>query len=225
MNQSVAVIVLCGECFFPWGLRGTERQGWIHPTLMMSVVECVRDGLMARRPVAIGLKCGVSPVIRARNQIVQEFLAGPGSWLIQIDNDTIPPEHFLKLIDSAEAEGKLVFGAPTPMITNNLLEDNKQALSWNVGNREKDDCRRSKFFVTLPRGWNKCDFVGGAFLVAHRSVLEKIGNDWFDLIPQINCEDFSFCQRARDAGFQTWFNGDAVCDHVHSVNLREMLQK
>jgi GT2 family glycosyltransferase len=215
MNSSVSVIALCGR----------ERDSWINPALMMKVVECVSDGLMARRPVAIGLKCGVSPVTRARNQIVQEFLASPGSWLIQIDNDTVPPEHFLRLIDCAEAEGKLVFGVPTPMITNNLLDDNKQALSWNVGNREKDDCLRSNFFVTLPRGWNKCDFVGGAFLVTHRSVLEKIGSDWFDLIPQINCEDFSFCQRARNAGFQTWFNGDYQCDHIKSLSLLPSMEK
>jgi GT2 family glycosyltransferase len=215
MNQSVAVIVLCGR----------ERDSWINPGLMMKIVESVYDGLQARRPVAIGLKCGVSPVIRARNQAVQEFLASAGSWLVMVDNDTIPPKHFLRLIDLAEAEGKLVFGVPTPMITNNLLDDNKLALSWNVGNKEKDDCRRSNFFVTLPRGWNKCDFVGGAFLVAHRSVLEKIGSDWFDLIPEINCEDFSFCERVRNAGFSVWFRGDVVCDHVHSVSLLEMMEK
>lgn len=212
-KPSVKVTVLCGK----------ERDSWINPLLHMRVIEAFIDGMQSYRPIATGITCGVRPVERARNRAVEEFLCTPGHWLVMVDNDTIPPEHFLRLIDVAEADGVRVFGVPTPMITSNLLEDNKPALSWNVGNREKGEDLRSNFFAILPKGWNKCDFLGGAFLAIHRSVLEKIGLDWFSIIPKINCEDFSFCQRVREAGFSVWFNGDYQCDHIHSTSLLEAL--
>jgi GT2 family glycosyltransferase len=203
MNQPVAVIVLCME----------ERSGWIHPSLMMRVVECVSDASRARRQVAIGLKCGISPVEKARNQIVQEFLASPCSWLIQIDNDTVPPARFLQLVSAAETESKLIVGIPTPLVT-------LGGLSWNVGMRR--DEIRCDLLKTLPKGWNTCDYTGAGFLAIHRQVLEAIRSDWFTSM-STHSEDFAFCKRARDAGFQIWFNGDFQCDHAHTISLLKLL--
>jgi GT2 family glycosyltransferase len=202
-RPAIAVITLCGR----------ERDGWINPALMLRVVECVYDGLQARRPVAINLKCGVSPAERARNQIAQEFLATPASWLIQLDNDCIPPSHFLQLIDAAEAEGKFLFGVPAPMIT-------EAGLTWNVVVKKNE---QRVPLTTLPKGWNRCDWQGGAFLAIHRSVLEAIKGDWFTRTPTTTTEDFAFSERATEAGFQPWFHGDYQCEHLHSVSLLEML--
>src|SRR5215472_12523672 len=138
MNQPVAVIILCGR----------ERESWINPALLMRVVECIYDGSQIRRPVAFDLKCGVRPVERARNQIVGEFLKSPASWLVMVDNDVIPPAHFLKLIDQAEAEGKFLFGIPAPMIK-------ETAILWNVA-LKKDELQCGAL-TTLPRGWSRCD--------------------------------------------------------------------
>jgi hypothetical protein len=203
MNQSVAVIVLCGR----------ERDQWINPGLMMRIVECVHDGLQTRRPLAIKLQYGISPIEMARNLVVKEFLQTPGQWLVQVDNDVICPEHFLRLFDQAENEGKRVFGIPTPMIGNS-------GLSWNVGNRRDDVF--CDLLPTLPTGWNRCDYVGAGFLAVHRCVLETIKSEWFDRLPN-KSEDFSFCQRVRQAGFSIWFNGDYQCDHIHSSSLLEAL--
>jgi GT2 family glycosyltransferase len=213
-KPSVKVTVLCGK----------ERDYWINPLLHMRVIEAFIDGMQSYRPIATGITCGVRPVERARNRAVEEFLCTSGQWLIQIDNDTIPSEHFLRLLDQTEAESKLIFGIPCPMLVNDFLDLNKEKLLWNVGNRAQDDDFNSNFFVTLPKGWNKADFIGGGFLAIHRRVLEKIKGDWFNLIPTITSEDFSFCQRARDAGFSVWFNGDSQCDHIHSTNLTQMMQ-
>ncbi len=204
MNSSVAVIVLCGR----------ERDQWINPALMMRMVECLQDGLQARRPVAVGLKCGVRPVEKARNEIVKEFLQSPCSWLIQIDNDTVPPANFLKLVDAAEHDGKFVFGVPTPTIT-------PAGPAWNIGRKNNKLCN---FATTLPKGWNNCDFVGAAFLAVHRQVFEALKTDWFNPTP-INSEDFAFCERARNAGFQPWFQGDVQCDHFHTLSMLSIMEK
>jgi hypothetical protein len=125
MNQSVAVIVLCG----------LERDSWINPFLMQRVIESLQDGMQARRQVAVGAKCGVRPVERARNELVKEFLASSCSWLVQIDNDVCPPPHFIKLIEEAEKEGKLIFSLPTPI-------NGQAGLSWGVAMKEGKELPR-----------------------------------------------------------------------------------
>jgi GT2 family glycosyltransferase len=123
----------------------------------------------------------------------------------------------LKLVDAAEADGKRVFGIPTPTISND-------GLTWNVGLKMKDDELRCNLFNSVPPGWNRCDYLGGAFLAVHRCVLEAIKGDWFNRTPT-KSEDFAFSERARNAGFSVWFNGDSQCDHIHSASLLEMLKK
>jgi len=184
---------------------------------MKRVVESLYDGLQARRPISIDLQYGTSPVEMARNLVVKNFLQNPSNWLIQIDNDVVPPEHFLKLVDAAEAEGKRVFGIPTPTISNH-------GLAWNIGLKHQDDELRCNLFNSLPPGWNRCDYLGGAFLAVHRCVLEAIKGDWFNRTPT-KSEDFAFSERARKAGFSLWFHGDSQCDHIHSASLLEMLKK
>jgi GT2 family glycosyltransferase len=181
---------------------------------MQRVVEFIHNASQARRQVAIGTKCGVKPVEKARNEAVKEFLASPYSWLIQIDNDVVPPQHFLKVIDWAEADRKLVFGIPTP------IDD----LSWNVGRTNEKDNSQCNRMVTLPRGWNQCDFVGTGFLAVHRSVVEAIRSDWFSSGPT-RSEDYAFCDRVKTAGFQVWFNGDYQCDHIKSLSLLPSMEK
>lgn len=205
MNQPLVVNILCGR----------ERDGWINPALMNRVLECIYDGVKTRRPVAVDLKVGVSPVEKARNQIVQEFLASACSWLLMLDNDCIPPAHFLTLIDAAEAEGKFLFGIPAPMFK-------EIGLTWNVAIK-KDDLQCG-VFTTLPKGWNRCDYLGGAFLAMRRPVLEAIKGDWFNCTAT-KSEDFAFTERARNAGFQPWFHGDYQCDHIHNVSLLDILKK
>ena len=203
----VVVTVLCGR----------ERSDWINPALMMRLLECVRDGVQSRRPVAVDSKCGVRPVERARNEIAQEFLGSPtAKWLIMLDNDIIPPANFLKLIDEAETEGKFLFGVPCPMLK-------EVGITWNVGIKTNDDLKCGGF-TTLPPGWTKCDFLGGAFLCIRRPVLEAIKSDWFNPVPP-KSEDFAFTERARNAGFQPWFNGSYQCDHIHTVSLLEMMKQ
>jgi hypothetical protein len=208
MNQkpAVAVTVLCG----------LERDSWINPVLMMKVIQSIYEGSQAQRSVAVGLKFGVSPVETARNQAVQEFLSGSCSWLIMLDNDCVPPSNFLKLIDLAEAESKLVFGIPCPM-------NGTGGPTWNIGVRSNDGLRCGRY-STLPRGWNRCDFMGAAFLAIHRSVLVALKKDWFNR-NLTDSEDFSFCERVIKGGYQVWFHGDYQCDHIHSISLLDVLNQ
>lgn len=204
MSAPLMVSVLCGR----------ERDQWINPGLAGRLFQSIADGMSSGRTVAVDLIEGVYPVEQARNRAVQNFLRSPFQWLLMVDNDIVPPANFLKIITEAESEGKFLFGVPTPMIGD-------KGLQWNVAHREDESL--CAFNLTLPAGWNRCDFLGGAFLAARRPVFEAIKSNWFDRLPS-KSEDFSFSQRAQDAGFQPWFTGDYQCDHIHSAGLRELMR-
>ncbi len=205
MNAPVMISVLCG----------TERDQWINPRLADRLFQSIADGLSSGRNVAVDLIEGVYPVEKARNRAVENFLRSPFQWLLMMDNDVVPPPNFLKIVTEAESEGRFLFGVPTPMIGD-------AGLQWNVAHRQ--DELVCAFNVTLPAGWHPCDFLGGAFLAARRPVFETIKSNWFDRMPN-KSEDFSFSQRAQDAGFQPWFTGDYQCDHIHSASLRELMRR
>ncbi len=156
-------------------LCGRERDGWINPGLAGRLFQAIADGAASRRIVAVDLIEGVYPVENARNQAVLNFLRSPFQWLLMMDNDVIPPPNFLKIITEAEGEGKFLFGVPTPMIGD-------AGPQWNVAHRE--DELHCAFHKTLPEGWHRCDFLGGAFLAARRPVFETIKNNWFESYDQ-----------------------------------------
>jgi GT2 family glycosyltransferase len=134
-----------------------------------------------------------------------------------IDNDTLPNFRILDFIEAAEREAKFVAGAPTPMMGDG-------ALNWNVAHKRATDELIADFYNTLPAaGWNRCDYVGGAFLAVRRPVFEAIKGNWFDRLPN-KSEDFSFCHRVGEAGFQPWFSAEHRCSHFHSCDITRLMK-
>src|SRR5437868_3493167 len=121
MNPGLFITVLCGN----------ERDGWLAPALMERLFQALGESARMQRQVVIYFQKGASPVDRARNLGVEAFLASPCDWNLQLDNDTVPPPHFLKLIDEAEADGKSIVGAPCPFLADT-------GVAWNVGFKRGD---------------------------------------------------------------------------------------
>jgi GT2 family glycosyltransferase len=158
---------------------------------------------------------GIAPVDKARNQVVQFFLATNYDWLIMIDNDIIPPEHFLRVISAAEEDGKFVVGLPYPIIK-------ESAVLMCVGNKTEDP-RIVAMYNTAPSpSWTKVDYAGTGLIAIRRCVLEKVKSPWFAFQEMLS-EDFDFCSKAAASGFQIWTNGDYVCDHLHTCSLLQVL--
>lgn len=204
MNPSVSINILCGR----------ERDGWINPQLVNRLFEAIGDGMQFRRQFGVDLTQGVTPVEKARNHVVTGFLKSDHKWLLMIDSDVIPPPHFLRLIDAAEAEGKFIVGVPCPIIGD-------AGLMWNVANKRDD--LHSNFYDSLPPNWTRCDYLGAGFLAVRRCVLEALKSNWFDRTPTMG-EDFAFCERAKAAGFASWFHGAFQCDHLHSMSLLDAMR-
>jgi hypothetical protein len=204
LKPSVLVNILCGR----------ERDGWVNPQLVNRLFEAISDGMDCGRPLGVNLTQGVTPVEKARNQIVTEFLRSSYAWLLMIDCDIVPPPHFLSLIDASDGEGKFIVGVPCPIIGD-------AGLTWNVANK-KDDLH-SNFYNALPAGWTRCDHLGVGFLAVRRCVLETVKSNWFDRTPTMG-EDLAFCERAKGAGFSIWFHGAFQCDHLHSMSLLDAIR-
>jgi GT2 family glycosyltransferase len=199
MNSPIMITVLCGN----------ERDGWIAPGLMDSLLAALHDGQKYQRAVALDLTVDYKPIANARNTAVAKFLQSPCQWLVQIDNDQFPQFRILDLIKAAESEGKFIVAAPTPCV-------GKQGLSWNATATGPAD-----FYRKLPGGWFQPFLIGSGFLAVHRAVFEKLTRPWFDSW----CEDFVFCVKAQDAGLKVWSNSGYVCSHMKTFDLLSMMER
>lgn len=63
------------------------------------------------------------------------------------------------------------------------------------------------------------DEVGKAALQWLTRYVEKM-SPWWEFLDKRG-EDFYFCERAKDAGYQVWANVDVKCDHVGNVPIGE----
>lgn len=178
---------------------------------------------------------GARPVDVARNRAVEEFLQTDCEWLVQLDADTHPTRpDFLQIIPLMEQSGKKICTLPTPMWTDLGVD----GLQFNVGDLQPDGMYRA--YSMMPHGWKEYSLLGGACLVAHRSVFEKVGKPWFRctkdsrqfIKPESEREyggganeDFYFSRKASDAGFRLWVHSDFVCEHHKRVPLLQILGK
>lgn len=208
VNKTVMVAVLCGS----------ERDGWIVPQLMLRILEGYED---LRRPIDIQLIVGFSPVDRARNEAVARFLKSQAEWLVQIDNDVVPSPHFLRMIPEAEQSGRFVLGCPTPFVGETICFNTP--ISTRNGNLYGMPSM-------LRRGWFKSPTLGGAVLMVHRKVFEKLAPPYFQIDPEwlktngrASREDFFFGEKATAAGFECWAHVDFPASHLHTCDLLQLI--
>jgi GT2 family glycosyltransferase len=158
----------------------------------------------------------------ARNYIAKKFIEGTTcDWLLTLDTDMVfTPEDFDTLLASADpVERPIVSGIYF------VNERPPRAAAANtVG----------KSIVSVP-DWKEdelfpVDYCGAGFMLIHRSVLEKVGENPYrqDITSPSGAlvtEDYAFCERAREAGFQVQVNPQVFLGHIKRFVLGyEMLQ-
>lgn len=155
----------------------------------------------------------------ARNQMVRDFLDTDADALLMIDTDMIfTPDDLRKLaaldvpiaacaymfdLETIDAAINIPGQGPTSIISN--------PLSTEVG---------------------EVDFAGTGFMLIKREVFEAIGDKWFNHLtieaPKVEgkdhdgwwlWEDWSFCERARDAGFKIILDPTVRPGHLKVVTL------
>lgn len=175
--------------------------------------------------ISVGSICGCSVVSRARNLLVQDFLESSATDLMFIDADiNFQPEDIIRLMAwVTEPNIGVAAGIPcarkvekTYIVT--LDEENDQVVMNHMG------------LVRAKR-------VATAFMLIKREVIEKLVADnpqwqyWddktkrnlsalFDFEVKDNSyvgEDYVFCDRARQAGFQVWVDPTIKLGHMGTI--------
>lgn len=185
-----------------------------------------KHGRMIRCELATQLSKvdGLGP---ARNEVVRQFLDTDYEWLLMVDRDMgWAPDAVHRLLSAADPAERPIVGG--------LCFAAWAAEPDGMGGYRVDPVptiyRRNETGFGLLELYPadmviRADATGAAFLLIHRSVLEKIGPDWFTPLVKDGKtefgEDFSFCVRAGRAGFPLHIHTGVRTTHHKEMWLGE----
>lgn len=192
---------------------------WIHKTVVHALLmlrEDRRYSIMIKFPSA-------RPYENNLNQIVRDFLDGGYDFWLSIDSDNAPINNPLDLVEM----DKDVIGLPTPIWHFKNEKNGERPIYWNGYDYAPEDFAYREH---LPReGLQKVDAIGtGCFLIARRVFLDpKMQQGAF--VRKLNMDgsvdrgnDISFCERAREQGFEIYCHYGYPCNHFAELNLHEV---
>lgn len=173
--------------------------------------------------VQIGSVCGCSVVSRARNLLVQDLLNSECDYLIFIDSDiNFEPEDILRLMAWGSDPKKGIVAA----VPRTRSEDKVY-----IANLDYDE---NNELTMNGMGLVRAERVATAFMLVRREVFETLDNahpEWryydkrsdrtvpcvFDFMLTEEGyigEDFLFCDRTREAGFEVWVDPSITLGHM-----------
>jgi GT2 family glycosyltransferase len=179
-------------------------------------------------------RCTSAGVVEGRNEVVKGFLQSEAEWLWFVDADMgwdpDALEQLMAVADPVERPivGGLCFGFGP--ITDKLDHANAVVKRpfptiFDLAETEDDIAFRPRWHY-VPGVVQKCGATGAAMLLIHRSVLEELGDAWFDRIKHPKAkklwgEDTSFCVRAGLAGFPVHVHAGVRTSHAKTVYVTE----
>jgi GT2 family glycosyltransferase len=205
-------------------MLGYIHNGWVRAEFVASLLNLQQHP--ARELVGcLTAQSGGTLVSYARNLLAENLLKSPYQWLLMVDADmAFTPDNVADLAEAADQDER-------PVITGVCATLNPAGTATIPAiYRANLDATGAIFnFITrgktLPAdGVHQVDACGAAFLMIHRSVLEKIApGEWFreGVTPSggIRGEDLSFCVRASEAGFPIWAHCGVRPGHLKTVCL------
>jgi hypothetical protein len=169
--------------------------------------------------IPIGSSANISA---GRNEVVEQFLASPASWLAMVDTDMVwPPDAIHRLVESADPEKLPVVGGLC------FAKEQDTGMVWPtlfvlVGS--EDDPQLARYDEWIDGEMLPVAATGAAFLVMHRSVLEAVRDHgfskaypWFqerEFNGQRSGEDATFCLRVAAVGGTVHVNTAVDVGHI-----------
>lgn len=150
------------------------------------------------------------PISHCRNNIVKKFLASDNQWLLMIDEDVVPSQNPLEMIEV----DKDIVVAPAPIYQYKVL--------WNI---YKTDLKG--FWVPVDLSKEKelieIDAAGTGCILIKRRVLEAIKSPFKRIFDEDGIEtmglDLSFCKKAKERGFKIFASIKHKCSHYKTLDL------
>jgi GT2 family glycosyltransferase len=96
--------------------------------------------------------------------------------------------------------------------------------NWNVVTKNDGQLHIIKRSEKLPSGLFKAEYVGGTGILIRRDVIQKLNqpymmtqrNEQGDIVKS---EDYDFCDKVRDAGYDIWIDPEVKFGHQQSIDI------
>jgi len=160
----------------------------------------------------------------ARNQLALGFKATDCEWAFWMDADMIfPPSTIVHLIEKAkELNTKFITGVYYQRLGQHLpvlWRKNPVLLDGTIAplltdKKDKNEAYLHHFIVPPEKTPVKADVAGFGCIAMHREMLEKIEFPYFKTISDDCSEDFYFCIKAKEAGYQLWADPSLELGHM-----------
>lgn len=196
------------------------NQHWIHKTVGYREHFLLRDERYSVKLIYPSHK----PYVNNLHHIVNDFVSGNYDYWLNIDADNPPTNNPLDLVEL----DKDVIGCPTP-IWHFTDKPNERPYYFNAYDYDSSvDAYREH---QPQKGLQKVDAVGtGCLLISRRlfenSIMRKgaFHRKWNEDGTMNKGNDISFCERARNQGFEIWAHYDYLCDHFTELSMLEMIR-
>ena len=159
------------------------------------------------------------PIASNRNLVTKRFLAGDADFIMMIDDDVVPAQNPLDLLQMDL--DIVVF--PTPMFAPG--KTGGYPIHMNVELLESPDGVTNKYVLMQPDPLMEIASGGTGCILIARRVLEHpdLHPAFMDLYDddgiRTQTEDITFIWRAREAGFRAWAAMEYKCSHLKVVDL------
>lgn len=194
-----------------------ELSNWLHQLLLdkdawkkcdFSVKYYLGNGIEGR------------PVSSNRNRIVRDRPRpnGIGSDLLMIDQDVIPNGRLFE----AALQGFDVVVCPTPVWRPNEPDDCPVRPNMNAAAQNKEMVLGAEAYVEIYQGGTGAIYISNEVLEHPdmRAPFQFLSDE--DGVG-FRGEDYTFCDRARTAGFTIYSANALICGHIHPVNLKTVM--
>lgn len=158
------------------------------------------------------------PIESNRNKIVLDFIKSGYDYLLMIDDDIVPQQNYLEIIDhQKDICSGVCFAYRQGGIVPLILKWN--GTDWNVMN------------VNGFEGLIQVEAMGTGAMAIHKRVFENeaMRRHPFESIWDIQGVrarglDLEFCKKAKEQGFTIWCDLKQVCSHIVPVDLKEIYE-
>lgn len=168
------------------------------------------------------VNCQGSPVNLARDKVAAEIMKYSYKKVIWIDSDIgFTPNDFMKLYDS---DKDIISGAYL------LANGNTSTIVLFPQDRKQGKVELLKNDILKMSRPVKAESVGFGFIAISSNVFGKLSKPYFELFNSVLRlgnkeiyltvgEDISWCIKAKNVGFDIWFDPAVLVNHMKSHNL------
>jgi hypothetical protein len=194
---------------------GWERDGWPCTGLSVWLGELGVTRALGKRVVQRHGLNNARPHDCARNLATKAFIESGCDWMLQLDNDMVPPANLLDMCDFAAPEMDIIVPKFYCLSGNdpNVL---KISLAWKLLPGQS----------SIPRNcsWVELEGAGTGAMFIRRKAFDVLKRPFFKFGYDANGftvegEDEYFCRQARAAGLRIFGHTGFEVDHLHTISL------